>query len=292
MENNKIINILSQFGLSDNEAKVYIEAVKHKEISPYKLSKLVGIPRTTVYDVMMSLSLKGLITIKTRQGLEKQQTWIIAKNPSVLRDIIQKKHQNLTRLEVDIVDILPQLKTDYLTHQENADFQFYPGIDGVKKVFEIINNLPDKTNVYLWDHLMPMDTLGKKYITQEVQQGLIQRAKKYRMKTIIPLNDWTKHVLTYQYGRDHRYIKYHEFRYIEKTGFNLYQDIYLFLDRIAITMAKDDEVWGLIIKSPLLTKSFRSIFEFMWEKATPATKEFVESLGLNEFLKAEKNKKR
>lgn len=56
-------------------------------------------------------------------------------------------------------------------------------------------------------------------------------------------------------------------------------------------MAKDNEVWGLIIKSPLLTKSFRSIFEFMWEKATPATKEFVESLGLNEFLKAEKNKK-
>ena len=57
-------------------------------------------------------------------------------------------------------------------------------------------------------------------------------------------------------------------------------------------MAKDDEVWGLIIKSPLLVKSFKSFFEFMWEQATPVTKNFVESLGENEFLKHELKKKK
>lgn len=288
----QIAQTLSEFGLSDNEIKIYVEAVKHKEISPYKLSKLVNLPRTTVYDVMTNLALKKLITIKTSQGLEKQQTWIIAKNPSVLRDILRAKYQDLTRLEVDIVDILPQLKSDYLAHQNNADFKFYPGIDGVKKVFEIINAASTKTQVYLWDHQMPMDTLGKEYINKDLQRGLNQRAKKYPIKTIIPLNEWTKHVLTYQYQRNHEYIKRHNFRYIEKSGFTLYQDIYLFLDRMAVTMAKDNEVWGLVIKSNLLVKSFRAIFDFMWQQAVPVTKEFVESLGINEFLKEEKNKKR
>jgi len=287
---NQIVQTLSEFGLSENEIKVYIEAIKHKEISPYKLSKLVKLPRTTVYDVMTNLALKKLITIKTSQGLEKQQTWIIAKNPSILRDILRAKYNDLTRLEVDIVDILPHLKSDYLTHQDNADFRFYPGIEGVKKVFEIINAASTQTQVCLWDHQMPMDTLGKEYINKDLQKGLNLRAKKYPIKTIIPLNEWTKHVLSYQYQRNHEYVKHHNFRYIEKTGFNLYQDIYLFLDRMAVTMAKDDEVWGLVIKSNLLVKSFMAIFDFMWQQATPVTQEFMESLGDNEFLKEERNK--
>lgn len=285
----KIFQTLSEFGLSKNEIKVYIEAVKHKEISPYKLSKLIGIPRTTVYEVIMSLSLKGLITIKTSQGLEKQQTWIVAKNPSVLREIISKRKKELTNLEIDIVDILPELKDGFLQQQTNSDFQFFPGIDGVKKVFDLLRNSVGKTQIYMFDHMMPMDTLGKKFINKLVINEILlsKKAGRYRIKAIFPFNDWTKHVLSYQFGRDPKYIEYHEFRYLENPAFNLYQDIYFFSDRMAITMAKDDEVWGLIIKSRLLYKSMHAIFHLIWQQATPVTKEFVLSLGQNEFLQVE-----
>ena len=179
---------LSDFGLSKNEILVYLEAIKHTEISPFKLARLTKVPRTTVYDVMMTLALKGLITVKTSQGLEKQQTWIVAKNPSVLREMIVKRRDDLNKLDVDVVDILADLKKDHLQEKPNANFSFYPGIAGVKRVFGLIQNIPSNVEIYLWDHFMPMDTMGKEYINQEVAQGLKAKdmSKQKRVKTIIP----------------------------------------------------------------------------------------------------------
>lgn len=291
---NPIHKTLSEFGLSKNETLVYLEAIKHTEISPFKLARLTKIPRTTVYDVMMTLALKKLITIKTSQGLEKQQTWIVAKNPSVLRDIIVKRREDLNRLDVDMVDILADLKKDHLREKPNANFSFYPGIEGVKRVFSIVQGIPSNVEIYLWDHLMPMDTLGKEFINKEVSQGLKAKdmSKQKRVKTIISLNDWTRHVLSYQYGRDPLYVQYHEFRYVDSSKFNLHLDMYVFLDRVAITCAKEDETWGIMIKSRLLSLSFKSIFEVLWGIATPVTEDFVKSLGENAFLKEEKRREK
>ncbi len=290
---NTIYKTLSDFGLSKNEILVYLEAIKHTEISPFKLARLTKVPRTTVYDVMMTLALKGLITVKTSQGLEKQQTWIVAKNPSVLREMIVKRRDDLNKLDVDVVDILADLKKDHLQEKPNANFSFYPGIAGVKRVFGLIQNIPSNVEIYLWDHFMPMDTMGKEYINQEVAQGLKAKdmSKQKRVKTIIPLNDWTRHVLSYQYGRDPLYTQYHEFRFIDKSKFNLYLDMYVFLDRVALVCAKDEEAWGIMIKSKLLSLSFKSIFEVLWENAIPVTEKFVKSLGENAFLKEEKRRR-
>ena len=243
---------------------------------------------------MMTLALKKLITVKTSQGLEKQQTWIVTKNPSILRDMIAKRREDLNRLDVDMVDILADLKKDYLQEKPNANFSFYPGIEGVKRVFNLIQNIPPGVQIYLWDHLMPMDTLGKEFINKDVSQVLKAKgaAKQKRVKTIIPLNDWTRHVLSYQYGRDPQYITYHEFRFIDKSKFNLHLDIYVFLDRVVISCAKENEAWGMVIKSNLMSLSFKSIFEAMWGIAVPVTEEFVKNLGGNAFLREERRREK
>lgn len=76
--------VLKRFGLTDNEIDIYIECLKNEELSPFQLSKLTGIPRTTVYDCLMSLSLKGLIELEQSDGFQKQQTRVRGKNPSEL----------------------------------------------------------------------------------------------------------------------------------------------------------------------------------------------------------------
>jgi len=229
---NIIHKTLSEFGLSNNETFVYLEAIKHTEISPFKLARLTKIPRTTVYDVMMTLALKKLITIKTSQGLEKQQTWIVAKNPSVLRETIFKRREELVRLEVDVVDVLSDLKKEFLPHENNAVQQFYPGKEGIKRAYELLSSVPRDVQIYYFDHMMSMDTLGKEYINKEVSQTLKGRETTKRVKTLMHLNDWTRHVLSYQYGRNKLYIDYHEYRYIENPVFELHHDMYVFLDKV------------------------------------------------------------
>ena len=115
-----ILETLKRFGLSENETKVYLESLKHNETSPFQLSKATGIPRTTVYDVVMELSLKGLIELEQSDGIQKQQTKIRAKNPSILRTILQGKRKELTSLELDILNFLPNLKADFHQNKVNA----------------------------------------------------------------------------------------------------------------------------------------------------------------------------
>ncbi len=285
---NQITKTLLSFGLSENEIKIYLEALKHQEISPYKLARLTGIPRTTVYDLMLTLALKKLITIKTSQGLEKQQTWIVPENPSVLRETIMKRRRELVKLEVDTVTILSDLKSSFLSHGDGPYWRYFPGKNGIKQIYSILNSLPDEAEIYFFDHMMPMDNLGKSYINAEVARSLRKGKRKKRIRTIMPLTDWTRHVLSYQYGRSRDYIRYHEYRYIDEKGFQLDHDMYICEDKVFFIVAKEDEIWAALLTSKLVARTFASLFALLWKTAQPVTEQFVKDLGENEFLKAER----
>ena len=61
----------------------------------------------------------------------------------------------------------------------------------------------------------------------------------------MPLNDWTRHVLSYQYGRNKSYIDYHEYRYVENELFQLEHDMYVAADKVIMICAKKDEIWAI-----------------------------------------------
>jgi len=46
---------LKKFGLTDPEIKIYLACLKHESVSPFQLSKITNITRTTVYDILMEL---------------------------------------------------------------------------------------------------------------------------------------------------------------------------------------------------------------------------------------------
>lgn len=283
--------VLKKIGLSTNEITVYLEALKHDELTPYKLSKSTGIPRTTVYDILMNLSLKGLVELEQSDGFTKQQTLVRTKNPSTLRKILQKKRKNLIKLETDIVDILPFLKQDFHGSEPSADFQFHPGIKGFKHVYL---NTPIKEidiEEYTWDCLMPMDVLGPDTLNKLVTKiDSKKMTRKYKPKEIVSLNDWTKHVLAYQYSRDPKYLSARDIRYIDSPSFKLSVEMSIIGTQILISCAEEKEVWGLIINSNALSNTFKSIFYLQWLTAKELTPKIVESWGPSEMW--EEHKKR
>jgi predicted transcriptional regulator len=285
---NTIYSVLSKLGLSENEVKVYEEAIKHEKIAPYALAKAIGMPRTTVYDVMLNLALKGLIIVRQSQGLEKQQTWIEAKNPSTLREMVFKQRRELAQTEVDLVDVLPILKGEYSKHVENTNFKMYPGIEGAKQVMNQTIEAKKNSTLRVFESLMPMDTLGKKLINQDVDMGLqSKRTTHTSIKSLIVLNKWTKHVLSYQHMRNSDYVKLHNFRYIDNPLLSINLDISLLQDTIRCVCTQDNEAWGLIIKSVKLSKTLESIFDILWTQSSEITEKNIEGWGENEFFEAE-----
>lgn len=285
----RTLQVLKEFGLSDNEAKVYQVALSQGETSPFAIARESGIPRTTVYTVLTDLALKGLIELESSEGLMKQQTKVRAKNPSVLRDLIWQKRNDLNKQEVDIVEILPFLKKEYLQDLTNADFQFFPGMEGANRVMFDYTDVDQDT--YVFDYEIPMDATGKEFMNKEIDKNLQRwsgvRSTEYNLISLTP---WSKHVLSYQVERNPDYLNHVEHRYLpfELKGMSIMARIKG--DRTWIVSVKGDEVWGIKIRSANLATSLISLHQSLWKIATPITKEIISSWGPNEFLAAEKGK--
>ena len=57
-----------------------------------------------------------------------------------------------------------------------------------------------------------------------------------------------------------------------------------------VVSVKDDEVWGLKIRSRNLAVSLISLHQSLWKLATPVTREQIASWGPNQFLQTERKK--
>lgn len=286
----RALDVLKEFGLSDNEALVYETSLRLGQTSPFKISKSTGIARTTVYAVLTDLALKGLVELESATGLMKQQTKVKAKNPSTLREILWQKRADLVKKEADIVGILPFLKQEYLKDETNADFQFFPGMEGANHVMFDYDGVDQDT--YVFDYLIPMDATGSREMNEGVDKGIKLWAGKTSIeRNLVPLTPWAKHVLTYQWERNPHYLDRVEHRFLpfELTGMSVMARIKG--SRIWIISVKGDEVWGLKIRSQNLADSIISIHQALWKLATPITKEMIASWGPNEYLQAEKVEK-
>ena len=52
--------LLSKIGLTDAESKVYLTLLQQGNLSGYETSKLAGISRSKVYNILENLTQKGL----------------------------------------------------------------------------------------------------------------------------------------------------------------------------------------------------------------------------------------
>lgn len=63
----KTINILKNFNFNESEAKAYINLFQHGPCSGYELSKISGVPRSKIYNILETLFQKGYVT-NTQDG--------------------------------------------------------------------------------------------------------------------------------------------------------------------------------------------------------------------------------
>ncbi len=108
-----------------------------------------------------------------------------------------------------------------------------------------------------------------------------------RSRELVALNDWSKHVISYQFALDPNYLTNREFRFIDNPVFECFLEIVIKGDYIKMACAEGDEIWGLKIKSPALAKTLLSIYNLTWQLGTPITEEIVKSWGENGIRKAE-----
>lgn len=130
MQTNKYKNALIGFGLKENEADVYVTALKLGPTPILPIARDTGIRRTTVYEIIKSLTAKGLITTELK-GFKKL---FCATHPKNLISIFENKKETLET-------VIPGLTTLYKTQGNTDSIKTYESLESIKSLYlELLDN--------------------------------------------------------------------------------------------------------------------------------------------------------
>jgi len=87
---------LIDLGLTDNQARIYIELLQNPAQNPGSLSKRLGIDRSFIYNILDSLLLKGIVSY----SIESNKKIFYASNPvCFLKELEEKRLKTLKVIE-------------------------------------------------------------------------------------------------------------------------------------------------------------------------------------------------
>jgi sugar-specific transcriptional regulator TrmB len=118
MEHEKI---LTNLGLSQNEAKIYIALLSLKQATVGELAKKTKIYRTNIYDSLEKLIEKGLVAHIIKEGIKLYE----ASTPENLLNLLKEK-------ELELKSALPTFMLNYSLAKKTTSTYVYEGLRAVK----------------------------------------------------------------------------------------------------------------------------------------------------------------
>ncbi len=136
-----IINLLRKFDFTESEAKAYITLIQNGSCTGYELSKLSGVPRSKIYNILEILYNKGYVT-NTSEG----KTLLYKAEPI---DHIARLIKNTTE---DRLNLLSKNISKYSSEKDDGkiwNLNSYEAI--INKCLEMIESAKYEILIEIWD---------------------------------------------------------------------------------------------------------------------------------------------
>lgn len=233
------IKELEQIGFNQTEAKIYLALLELGKSQAGEISKKSGVNRTSTYDSLERLIIKGLV----KYHLESRKKIFIPEHP--LKIIEQIKNQ-----ETIAKDLIPELNSIYHESKEKEDSNIYKGRKGIRSIlFDIL-----KHKEYI--------AFGSKGRFLEIMKHdfeLFQKRKKQiKIKSRVILQESDRYSETVS-------LAFTDFRFIPKE-YSSPTTTFIYGNNTVII------IWGEIpiatlIHSKDVAESYRHYFELLWKIA-------------------------
>jgi len=135
----KIVEIVSELGISQFAGEIYAHLVELKNPSITELCIQTGSYRRKVYEALEELKQAGLI--------EKENDYsrkIILKSPVVLDTLLKAKKYQLNKVSLEYQDLLPQLVSNFFEDPKQLSIQVFEGTNRFKYLFNILLDQTDE----------------------------------------------------------------------------------------------------------------------------------------------------
>lgn len=238
-----LINILTEIGLNNNEARVYLATLELGESTVLPISKKSGIKRTYCYDILTSLTQKGLISFIEKNHRRRY----MAEDPKKIEQMLKLKLDNLS-------ESLPELRSIFNKSTSKPKVRFYEGIEGLITVYDQLSNINS------------LDAIGSpQYIEKYLKSH-------YKGQQTIPANAKIRDLITSdgQLGwYHHHYIKPHQQYHFLPKWARLTTDLLIFDNKLALISYKDTP-HVITIEDSSIVETHKVMFELLWTMLTAA----------------------
>jgi len=244
MKNNKLLNALSAFGLSEHEAKVYLASLFLGPTTILKIAQHAEIKRTTIYSLIESLKVKGLMTIEIK-GFKK---FFTAENPEKLESILESRKNLLSQT-------LPEFSALYNLKGTESTLKYYEGIEGVKTAYEsMLRDVNPKENYSIISDIEPWLSHDPDYFLDFTKR----RAKKNINIRLLLVDSPT--------ARAHKKLEknYNEKIKILSAGTAIATNMVVIPKRIILHQLHEP-LMAIAIENQSIIKLHQELFEIIWK---------------------------
>ncbi|MCK4358889.1 MAG: TrmB family transcriptional regulator [Candidatus Cloacimonetes bacterium] len=261
MKENFSIENLIKIGLTESEAKIYLNLLKKKSFTASEVSRLSGISRSKTYEVLHQLVRKGLC-IEILGGVKKYAS---ANPKTAFNGLQQKLQQETENKKILMSNLSDTLSPLYLSEKENIDPMDY--IQVLREKSRIVEKVESLERIVKEEVLSfskaPYAMNISKTMNEEEFRGL-ERGVKY------------KGIYEVAEARKLDFIKRMEM-YMEsgeelRVAYELPMKMMIFDGKTVIFALRDritsmKSLTSMVIEHPDITKAFKITFYSVWEKA-------------------------
>jgi HTH-type transcriptional regulator, sugar sensing transcriptional regulator len=234
--------ILTDIGLSQNEAKVYLCLLNLGLSSITQIADNCKLHRANVYDSMKKLINKGLAAYLQKDNV----TLYEASNPQSLLRIVKEK-------EIKIRNILPQLMLSKKFSEKKGEAHVYEGVNAFVRIL-----------YGFLEHNEPILIYGIPKLAPNLMKTKIPHFHTERIKLKLPM----KHIYNHDAKSRIKYLNklpYSEAKYLP-SSFDSQVSTNICGDTVVLTLWSNTVI-SIQIKNKDLADSYKQYFKLLWDNA-------------------------
>ena len=255
---------LMKFGLSKNQAKIYLLLVEHKELRIQEIVSLTHIPRSSVYADVKKLYEFGIAEEIVDDHFKKIRPYTVG----VMRHGLDEKRLEIQRLTNDLEVLEKAIDLEHAKSKtESTSIRYYKGRTGARQLYW--NTLRGK-DVYVFSDWGAERYVGMKFYEEFVIES---RLREVDDKVLInPTHNNLESIRKYTYpGSPISRTKMGNIRAINEEKIPIKGNTFIYNNVFSQVYLKSVEINGFEIESDFFVATQRSIFEVLWNIAQPIT---------------------
>jgi hypothetical protein len=250
-----LISLLSQYGLTDEDIKVYLEIVTGRGDTALKIAKLTKLARTKVYRILDTLIAKKFII--TRVGERGMR--FVPNPPDQLEFLVSDREYELNKLKKSLPLLQSQLTELSVEPSEASQVRYYHGIDGLKQV--TYNSLKAKGELLTYE-LSTMNAFMDQHEAEKLRARFVEN--KIKIKTLTNVTEMTAWTSVTEMVE-----KYWEIRHLDPKDKPFQFEILIYNDIYCMYKYTGNEIFCVEIKNAELAQMQRTLFYCLWDMSKP-----------------------